>query len=352
MVFVATIPQIEFVKGIPPDLEHDSYFDVNKSNLIVFDDQMIDAGGDKRIVNLFTRGSHHRNLSVIYIVQNLFHQGKGSRSISLNIHYLVLYKNPRDKLQIVTLAKQMYPAQTHSFIQRYEEAVQRPFGYLLVDLKTTTQDNCRLRTNVLSDEERFDQGGMQPNISQELLQYLKQQNLATPPILPAMQQLRDNMDGLLSRTDLDDYEKARQYVQLQNKYLSFQRQLNSRNQEPKAEKEILTNSLTINLPTPIQEPEISQPTPVQAQAAAPATLVHAPAAIQETPISAPKVVSAATSLKASPPLPQPGILTSPPTMEMPPPSKQKRKLPRIQFRNYLNDDAPKRRSRRIHRHQP
>ena len=101
---------IEFVKGIPTVLEHDSYFDVNKRNLIVFDDQMIDASKDKRIVNLVTRGSHHRNLSVIYIVQNLFHQGKGSRSISLNSHYLVLFKNPRDKLQILTLAKQMYQA--------------------------------------------------------------------------------------------------------------------------------------------------------------------------------------------------------------------------------------------------
>ncbi|CAH3173279.1 unnamed protein product [Porites lobata] len=72
------MPNIEFVKGIPRALEQDSYFDVNKRNLIVFDDQMIDASKDKRIVNLFTRGSHHRNLSVIYIVQNLFHQGKGS----------------------------------------------------------------------------------------------------------------------------------------------------------------------------------------------------------------------------------------------------------------------------------
>ena len=351
MVLVATIPQIEFVKGIPPDLEHDSYFDVNKRNLLVFDDQMIDAGGNKRIVNLFTRGPHHRNLSVICIVQNVFHQGKGSRSISLNSHYLVLFKNPRGKLQIVTLAKQMYPGQTHSFIQRYEEAVQRPFGYPLVDLKTTTQDNCRLGTNVLSGEERFDRGGMQQNISQELLQYLKQQNIATPPVLPAIQQLRDNMDSLLARTDLGDYEKARQYVQLQNKYLTFQHQLNSRNQEPKAEKEILTNSLRSNLPTSIQDQAISQPTPAQTQAAIPATLVHAPAAIQETPISAPSVVPAATPLKTSPPLPPPGILTPHPTMEMPPPSKRKRKLPRIQFRNYLDDDTPKRRSRRIHRHQ-
>ena len=52
---------------------------LTKGNLIVIDDQMIEAGKDNRIVNLFTKGSHHRNLSVIYIVQNLFqHQLKQS----------------------------------------------------------------------------------------------------------------------------------------------------------------------------------------------------------------------------------------------------------------------------------
>ena len=54
------MPNIEFVKGIPTALEKDSYFDVNQRNLIVFDDQIIDASKDKRIVNLFTRGSLYR----------------------------------------------------------------------------------------------------------------------------------------------------------------------------------------------------------------------------------------------------------------------------------------------------
>ena len=70
MEILVTIPNREFVKGILTALEQDAYFSVNKRNLVVFDDQMIDAGKDQRIVNLFTRGSHHRNLSVIYIVQN------------------------------------------------------------------------------------------------------------------------------------------------------------------------------------------------------------------------------------------------------------------------------------------
>ena len=144
---------------------NDPYFDVSKRNLMVIDDQMENVGGDKRIVNLFTRGSHHRNVSVIYIVQNLFHQGKNSRSISLNSHYLVLFKNPRDKLQILTLAKQMYPGNTDFFIKRYEEALRRPFGYLLIDLKITAQDNCRLRTDVLPGEERFNNVGVPETIS-------------------------------------------------------------------------------------------------------------------------------------------------------------------------------------------
>ena len=114
---------------------------------------MIGAGKDNRIVNLFTKGSHHRNLSVIYIVQNLFHEGKGNQSISLKSHYLVLFKNSRDKLQILTLAKQMYPTETVWFIKKYEEAVRKPFGYLFVDLKPMTPDRCRLRTNVLPGED-------------------------------------------------------------------------------------------------------------------------------------------------------------------------------------------------------
>ena len=112
---LVAMPHIEFVKGIPTALEQGSYVDVNKRNLIVFEDQMIDASKDKRIVNLFNRGSHHRNLRVIYNVQNLFHQGKGSRSISLNSHYLALFKNPRDNLQILTLASKCIPGKWISF---------------------------------------------------------------------------------------------------------------------------------------------------------------------------------------------------------------------------------------------
>ena len=104
----------------------------------------------------------------------------------------------------------------------------RPFGYLLIDLKTTTQDNCRLRTNVLSSEEGFNQAGFQENTLQELLKYLKQQTLSTVPLLPATQEIQGDMDDILSRNDLRDDEQANRYCHLQNRYLAFKEQLNAR----------------------------------------------------------------------------------------------------------------------------
>ena len=288
MEMLVTIPNSEFANGIPTALGQDAYFSVNKRNLIVFDDQMIDDGKYQRIVKLFTRGSHHRNLSVIYIVQKVIHQGKGSRSISLNSHHLVLFKNPRDKLQILTLAKQMYPGRTIFFLKQYEKAVRRPYDYVLIDLKTTTQDDCRVRTNVLPGEEGFNQVAMEENIPQDLLRYLKQQNLLSDSLLPAMQRLQSGMDGTLSRSDLGEDEKVYQFLQLQNRYLTFKQQFNAYPPLPARNRpeEINTSQSEVNaptVPTPVEQPPAIIPaTPMQAPSLEPTAKVLAPNALSTT----------------------------------------------------------------------
>ena len=71
-----TMPGIEFHQGIPEDIDEPDYLDVSQRNLIVLDDLMAQSGKDKHIADLFTKGNHHRYQSVIYILQNVFHQGK------------------------------------------------------------------------------------------------------------------------------------------------------------------------------------------------------------------------------------------------------------------------------------
>ena len=103
------IPWIEFVHGIPDYLNSSQYIDVNKRNLLIFDDLMTEAKFDQRIADLFTKGSHRRNISIVYLTQNLFPQGKACRDIALNTQYLVLLNNPIDRQQVATLARRIYP---------------------------------------------------------------------------------------------------------------------------------------------------------------------------------------------------------------------------------------------------
>jgi ABC-type dipeptide/oligopeptide/nickel transport system ATPase subunit len=74
-------------KGVPENFENKN----GKPCLIILDD-LLDVAYSKEVCNLFTKGSHHRNISVILINQNLFHQANYCRDISLNAKYLVLLK--------------------------------------------------------------------------------------------------------------------------------------------------------------------------------------------------------------------------------------------------------------------
>ena len=76
-----------------------SLFDENYINLLVIDDLMTDAPKNEEIKDIFTVDSHHMNISVFFLVQNLFQAEKNQRTISLNINYLFLFNNPRDRFQ-------------------------------------------------------------------------------------------------------------------------------------------------------------------------------------------------------------------------------------------------------------
>jgi hypothetical protein len=145
------VPNIEFKEGIF-DIE---LLNVNKQNLIIFDDLMADCNKSEKIMNLFTVGSHHQNTSVFFLTQNIFSKGKYTRDISLNSNYLIIFKNPRDQLQFQILARQMFPNKTKFLLESLEDATSRPHGYLLFDLKQSTEERNRIQTNILPYEKRI-----------------------------------------------------------------------------------------------------------------------------------------------------------------------------------------------------
>src|SRR5882757_2915767 len=130
--------------------------DVNKKHLFIIDDNMHKSANDIIISDLFTKTSHHKNISVIILVQNLFPKSKYMRDISSNSTYIVLMSNPRENLQIKTLSSQIDGANSNFILNCYNEATKnKPFSYLFLDFDQNTSDDVRVRTNIFPDEESY-----------------------------------------------------------------------------------------------------------------------------------------------------------------------------------------------------
>ena len=141
------VPDIEYAEGIPENLE--SMFNRSVSNLVILDDLMDEGGDSKAVSQLFTRGRHD-NLSVIFLTQNLFHPKQ--RNISLNSDYMVIFKNIRDKSQFTNLAKQFMPNHVNFMRWVFQDATRLPHSYLFLDMKPETEEELRIKTNILPDE--------------------------------------------------------------------------------------------------------------------------------------------------------------------------------------------------------
>lgn len=132
------------LRGLPKEK------DIEPHSICVLDDLLSESETSKEVTNMCTRAAHHKPCFVINISQNIFPSGKEARTRSLNTHYYVLFKNPRDKLQFETLARQISPSHSKALISLYEDATQHPHGYLFIDFTQECPDAYRYRTNILN----------------------------------------------------------------------------------------------------------------------------------------------------------------------------------------------------------
>jgi DNA polymerase III delta prime subunit len=144
----AAVNQFDIIyhTGVPESFDNEN----NEPILIILDDLMSETGSDAQVSELFTRGSHHRNISIILITQNIFHKGAHTRDISLNAKYIVLFKNPRDQAQFQHLARQIYPNNSRELANVYKDATEKPHSYLLIDLTQSISDQLRFRTDIFN----------------------------------------------------------------------------------------------------------------------------------------------------------------------------------------------------------
>lgn len=149
----AIIPNIVFHEGVPTSKVIEELTENKSHNIVVLDDLMSEVVKNGEIELLFTRGAHHKNLTIIYLNQNMFCQGKNARTITLNCHYSILFQNLRDCSQVQRLGQQIFPGNSHFLVEAYKDCMQTPYGYLVIDLSPRTDEQFRLRTNIFSGED-------------------------------------------------------------------------------------------------------------------------------------------------------------------------------------------------------
>ena len=143
---------LEFHQGVPTMDKINAIRDGN-FHVIVLDDLMEYIVKSLDVQSLFTKHCHHYNMTAIFITQNIFAQGPCARNINLNTHILVLFANKRDKQQVDVLGKQLFPTALNVFREAYYDAIDRPYGYLIVDCSPMTPPEFQLRTNIFPGEE-------------------------------------------------------------------------------------------------------------------------------------------------------------------------------------------------------
>ena len=94
-----------------------------------------------------------RGLNTLYIKHNLFHQSKLGRDVELQNARIVLFKSPRDVLQIKTLSQQL--GLGSHLKEWYQDATFVPYGRLFIDLTPKTVDSLRYCSNSGSVPTKF-----------------------------------------------------------------------------------------------------------------------------------------------------------------------------------------------------
>ena len=120
--------------------------------MLYFEDSCEEICNSKAFVDIAT-ARRHRELSTIYIKDNLFHQSKHGRDVELQNTHIVLFKSPRDVMQVSSLSAQL--GLGSELVDWCRDVTSVPYGLLLIDLSPRTVDRLRYCTNTGSVPSTF-----------------------------------------------------------------------------------------------------------------------------------------------------------------------------------------------------
>lgn len=142
---------ITFHAGLP---SKETLLALPSSSIVILDDLCHKIVNNTDIELLFSQLSHHKKITVCFMKNNIFYQGKNARTISLNTNVLILMKNPSDTVQVEHLARRLYGKNSSILIDAYNFAVNKlnNRGYLIIDMSPCPTTDITLKTGIFPNE--------------------------------------------------------------------------------------------------------------------------------------------------------------------------------------------------------
>ena len=137
---------ITAIRGLPDSF--DKYIIPGKSNLLIIDDLMTEVVTNRNVTELITRQCHHKNTSVILLLQDFFYEGSQRKTFLRNAQYLVLFPTPLDMSSIYAIARKIMPKKVKTFLNIFERATKKPYSYLFIDGNVQSPPEAQLRTDI------------------------------------------------------------------------------------------------------------------------------------------------------------------------------------------------------------
>ena len=124
--FMEEHPEITFIEGL-----NFSLMDTSKPSMLVIDDLVLSTNQD--VAEMFILGSHHRQVSIFFLTQNLFPNCNLFRTMSANAHYFVIFQNQRNFRQVMTLARQVFVGKdVNRIVNAYKRAGETSRGFIIL----------------------------------------------------------------------------------------------------------------------------------------------------------------------------------------------------------------------------
>lgn len=132
------------------------HYKKGQKGCIILDDLMKESGESGILTTIFSRESTHSDVSLIFLTQNLFHQGIKNSNVTIyrNTKYLVLFYSKSDRRVLSYVAQKIGVRNSDKLRDMLDQILEKQ-RYIVCDFHIESDKKLLFRTNIFAKNKLF-----------------------------------------------------------------------------------------------------------------------------------------------------------------------------------------------------